>query len=97
MELSAVKNFVKRNISTLSAIQAEAALSERYYAGHNDIMDEKPRDGDDKTPLRNADNRVCSSFYPLLVDQKAAYAFTAAPLFDTGNAHRPKSRRRPGR
>lgn len=88
MELEYVKKFLREHIAYLSVITAEAATAERYYDVRNDILFYRKKDDDAqelKSQLRSADNRVCSSFYPLLVDQKAAYMFTYPPLFDTGN------------
>ena len=56
-----------------------------YYKVKNDIV-KKPRNRSETTKtLRNADNRIPSAFYPLLVDQKAAYITTNRILFDTGD------------
>ncbi len=65
----------------------KTAVAERYYRNNNDIL-YLPKDPDRteiENPLRSADNRVSRNFYGLLVNQKAAYMFTAPPLFDIGN------------
>ena len=64
--------------------------AERYYRNETDILinkisDERKEDADN--PLRNADNRIPRNFHGLIVNQKAAYMFTAPPLFDIGNEH----------
>lgn len=57
--------------------------AERYYRNENDIL-YKSRKSREVEPLRNADNRIPRNFHGLLVNQKAAYMFTAPPLFDVG-------------
>lgn len=39
---------------------------------------------DETSPLKRADERISSAFYPLLVNQKSSYAFTTPPTFDVG-------------
>lgn len=65
--------------------------AERYYEVNNDIkiLKPKPKDveearqmGESFNPMHQADNRIAYSFYPLLVDQKTAYMFTAPPIYD---------------
>ncbi len=57
--------------------------AERYYRNENDIL-RKSKKSREVEPLRNADNRIPRNFHGLLVNQKAAYMFTAPPLFDVG-------------
>ena len=86
MELSTVKDYIKRHSTYLGPVLAASAVARRYYECKNDILfDKKEQDDDPATALRNADNRVPASFFPLLVDQKAAYTFTYPPLFDVGS------------
>lgn len=68
--------------------------AERYYEVNNDIklLPTKPKDveearqkGESFNPMHQADNRIAYSFYPLLVDQKTAYMFTAPPIYDVKN------------
>lgn len=63
---------------------ASSKEAERYYRNENDIL-RKSRKSREVEPLRNADNRIPRNFHGLLVNQKAAYMFTAPPLFDVGN------------
>lgn len=42
-------------------------------------------EGEAVRPLRNADNRIPRNFHGLIVNQKAAYMFTAPPIFDVGS------------
>lgn len=60
-------------------------IAERYYNSKNDILNIPKKEDDNKNPLHNADNRISHNFHGLLVNQKAAYMFTSAPLFDVGN------------
>lgn len=87
MKIEQVKKFIRDNEAYLVPIILQAETANRYYDMKNDILNKKPKAEaqDKKTVLRNADNRVCSSWYPLLVDQKTAYMFTYPPLFDVGN------------
>lgn len=88
MELEQVKKFIKDNEAFLSPILLQAEVANRYYDSKNDILflkSEEKKKQDEKPVLRNADNRVCSSWYPLLVDQKNSYIFTYPPLFDVGS------------
>lgn len=85
MELEQVKKFLREHIAYLPTVIADADTANRYYQVQNDILFQKNDMDSEKPVFRNADNRVCSSFYPLLVDQKSAYIFTSPPLFDVGN------------
>lgn len=87
MEIESVKGFIKSHIPYLSPVMTDALTAKRYYECENDILlRKKDDDKKEKQVMRNADNRVCSSWYPLLVDQKTAYTFTYPPLFDVGNS-----------
>lgn len=86
MEIEQVKKIIKNNEAYLTPILAQAETANRYYDTRNDILlKKKDEEKDEKAVLRNADNRVCSSWYPLLIDQKNAYIFTYPPLFDVGS------------
>ena len=66
----------------------KAETAERYYRNKNDVLYKKrtcDEDDNGENPLRNADNRISTNFYGLLVNQKAGYMFTAPPLFDAGS------------
>lgn len=69
-----------------TAFIRQATIAEEYYRNENTAIlhkeDNKDKEGN---PMRNANNRIPRNFHGLLVDQKAAYAFTAPPLFDLGN------------
>lgn len=86
MDLETIKKVIKRYTTGHADFIVNAATAERYYRNKNDILKNKPRSEEDtENPLRNADNRIPRNFHGLLVNQKAAYMFTAPPLFDIGN------------
>ena len=91
MELEAAKKLIKEYMPGHSAFVLQADIGERYYQNKNDILfrnKNKEKDEDDsrnRSPLRNADNRVPHNFHGMLVNQKAAYMFTYPPLFDVGS------------
>ena len=85
MELEIAKQLIFKYEGLHAAFVNRAIVAGRYYIGDNDILhreSKEQRDEESPNPLRNADNRVPFNFYPLLVDQKASYLFTAPPLFD---------------
>lgn len=86
MDLETIKKVIKRHTTGHAEFITSAATAERYYRNKNDILKNKPKkqDEDTENPLRNADNRIPRNFHGLLVNQKAAYLFTAPPLFDIG-------------
>lgn len=87
MRIENVKKFIRDHVEYLVPVIENAETAKRYYDVKNDILLLKRKDDDEEKPiLRNADNRVCSAFYPLLIDQKTAYTFTYPPLFDAGNS-----------
>ena len=94
MELELVKKLIKKHTLGHANIISEMQTAERYYEVNNDIklLESKPKDieeakqkGESFNPMRQADNRIAYSFYPLLVDQKTAYMFTAPPIYDVKN------------
>ena len=84
MPIDVVKELIKSCSVGHRRFIRESKVAERYYENKNDILYgvRKNRDND---PLRNADNRIPRNFHGLLVNQKAAYMFSAPPLFDVGN------------
>lgn len=84
MPIDVVKELIKSSSLQHRRFIRESKVAERYYENKNDILygARKNRDND---PLRNADNRIPRNFHGLLVNQKAAYMFSAPPLFDIGN------------
>lgn len=86
MDLETVKKLIKKYTIGHDEVVAKALKAESYYRNKTDILlNDKKKCDEEESPLRNADNRVCSSFYSLLVNQKASYIFTSPPLFDVGN------------
>ncbi len=87
MDLETIKKVIKRYTTGHADFITNASTAERYYRGKNDILKNKSKaqDEDTENPLRNADNRIPRNFHGLLVNQKAAYMFTAPPLFDIGS------------
>lgn len=84
MELSVAIGLIKKYATGHNDFVMKSNIAERYYRNKTDIFYNKTKPDEDKN-IRNADNRVSSSFYSLLVNQKASYIFTAPPLFDVGN------------
>lgn len=91
MEIEKLIKLIKKHTLGHTEVVRQMEIGDRYYAVQNDILLDKPKPknldearmkGDTFNPLHQADNRIAYSFYPLLVDQKAAYMFTAPPLFD---------------
>ena len=89
MDIETMRQLIKKYEPGHAAFVTRADIAERYYRNETDILfrdkpkDEKKEEPDN--PLRNADNRIPRNFHGLIVNQKAAYAFTAPPLFDVGS------------
>lgn len=84
MELEVMKKLLKEHESEHSVFVRQALEGNRYYRNQPDILYEPAKKDDEGNPLRNADNRIPRNYHGLLVNQKAAYMFTAPPLFDVG-------------
>lgn len=91
MEIELIKKLIKKHTLCHAAVVSAMAEADRYYDVNNDILHEKRKpqnleeaqqQGDTFNPAHTADNRIAYSFYPLLVDQKTAYMFTAPPIYD---------------
>ena len=61
-------------------------IADRYYRNKSDIFYGDEKKDEEGHPLRNADNRIPRNFHGLIVNQKAAYAFTTPPTFDIGSS-----------
>ena len=61
-------------------------IADRYYRNQSDVLYGPKKEDNEGNPLRNADNRIPRNFHGLIVNQKAAYAFTTPPTFDVGNS-----------
>lgn len=86
MDIGVIKQLIKKYQPGHTAFVRKSVQARDYYENKTDILAKKPKDKkDEEKPLRNADNRIPFNFHGLLVNQKAAYMFTAPPLFDLGN------------
>lgn len=88
MEINVIKKLIKKHSVNHIDFMKKAEEAKRYYDNRNDILFKKKsydKENEEENPLRNADNRISTNFYGLLVNQKAGYMFTAPPLFDVGN------------
>lgn len=87
MEIEIIKKLIKKYTAGHTDFCLKADVADRYYRNKTDITIEetKKKEQKEKEPLRNADNRIPFNFHGLLVNQKAAYMFTAPPLFDLGS------------
>lgn len=84
MEIETIKKLIRDNAAQHEMDVRRAQTADRYYRKRNDILLKKPFDENGEHPMRNADNRIPSNFYGLLVNQKASYLFSDPPLFDVG-------------
>ena len=90
MELEVMKKLIQKYEPGHSDFVIHAMQAERYYKNETDVLvnpkkDLEKQEEDKKNPLRNADNRIPRNFHGLIVNQKAAYMFTAPPIFDIGD------------
>lgn len=91
MDIEAIKKLIKKYMPGHASFVLQAEIAGRYYQNDTDLLhepdrkDKKGKEQEGETPLRNADNRIPFNFHGLLVNQKAAYMFTAPPLFDLGS------------
>lgn len=85
MDIEIVKQVIKKYEPWHSEFVRKASEGERYFKNDSDILHLLAKEDDEGNALRNADNRIPRNFHGLLVNQKAAYAFTTPPTFDVGN------------
>ncbi len=91
MELEQAKKFIKKHIEGHVNFVARSREGWDYYRNSNSIKrntymdDMRKKAAQEINPLRNSDFRISHNWHQLLVNQKAAYLFTYAPGFDTGN------------
>lgn len=85
MDLEIAKQLLQKYTEGHASFIENADVAERYYKKKNDILFQEKPDKDLDDPLHQADNRIPSNFFKLLVNQKASYAFTVPPRFDVGN------------
>lgn len=84
MENTLTINQIKRIIRNDYDRRKQILTEKRYYNNDNDIRIKGIVPGD-IDPLRNADNRISDGFHGDITDEKIAYMFTYAVLFDLGN------------
>ena len=86
MDIEVIKKLIRKYQVGHSDFVAKAEVARRYYENETDILFPPLKEEREKKekPLRNADNRIPFNYHGMLVDQKAAYMFTAPPIFDLG-------------
>ena len=88
MEIEVLKKLIDKHLRGFPSRNARIRKGELYYENRNDILrrknpvEEKIKETDSNSALRNADNRVSIPWHSLLVDQKASYTMTIPPTFD---------------
>ena len=80
-----MKKLIKKYMPNHSEYVQKCEVAERYYKNETDVLFGDKKKDEEGNPMRSADNRIPRNFHGLIVNQKAAYAFTAPPLFDIGN------------
>lgn len=85
MDINTFKEMIKKYEPYHTAFVNDAMIGERYYGNASDIVFADKKEDAEGNSIRNADNRIPRNFHGLIVNQKAAYAFTVPPLFDIGN------------
>ena len=92
MDCKTAKAFLRTHLVGTAERMRRSETAKRYYLTQNDILFARPKGESDA--LRSADNRIPHSFYPLLVNQKAAYLFADPPVFTTGSENADRAVRR---
>ena len=89
MDLKTMQKLVTNAQTSRAEFIRDYEQNIRYYKNQNDITSRNH--GESKTTahgksdgLRQADNRISSNFYQVLVDQEAGYLTTVAPKIDVG-------------
>ncbi|MGI6361023.1 MAG: phage portal protein [Bacillota bacterium] len=90
LSLMEARKLINTCLDRHSPFVKQAKQARAYYLNHNDI---KRQSGPEEmakqlkleyNPLRSADYRISHNWHNLLVNQKAAYLFSWAPTFDSG-------------
>ena len=84
MDIEVIKKLLRARLEKHNEFVKQAEEAWRYYGCDNAINTYHYPGEDAGNPLRRADNRISHGFYPVLVNQEAAYLFTYPPTFDTG-------------
>lgn len=85
MDIEVIKKLLRARLEKHNEFVKQAEEAWRYYGCDNAIQTYHYPGEDAGNPLRRADNRISHGFYPVLVNQAAAYLFTYPPTFDAGN------------
>ncbi len=81
MDLETAQKLIEKYTARHAEYVRNAEIAERYYRNETDILfRKKSEQTEGRNPLRNADNRIPRNFHGLIVNQKAAYAFTIPPI-----------------
>ena len=84
MDIEVLKKLLRSRLEKHNAFVKAVNEAWEYYGCDNAINTYHYPGEDAGNPLRRADNRISHGFYPVLVNQEAAYLFTYPPTFDTG-------------
>ncbi|MGH2080063.1 phage portal protein [Aerococcus urinaeequi] len=95
MEIEVVKKVADIRSRDYLSRNSFIDVSKRYFRNRNDIKvlknplkDRYHQDNPTElNPIRNADNRISHPWHRLLVTQKASYAMSTPPTFDTKDEH----------
>ena len=85
-----IEKIIKDNLANHIQKLSEYDKARLYYKNQNDILRQKSPANlvEDKfkiDPFRNADNRISHNWFNILVNQKAGYLFSNAPVFDVSD------------
>lgn len=86
MDLVRMKELLSQYMPGHAIYMVKCDIADRYYRNQSDVLYGPKKEDEEGHPLRNADNRIPRNFHGLIVNQKAAYAFTTPPTFDVGNS-----------
>lgn len=86
MDLVRMKELLSQYMPGHAMYMVKCDIADRYYRNQSDVLYGPKKEDEEGHPLRNADNRIPRNFHGLIVNQKAAYAFTTPPTFDVGNS-----------
>ena len=86
MDLDRMKELLSEYMPGHAMYMVKCDIADRYYRNQSDVLYGPKKEDNEGNPLRNADNRIPRNFHGLIVNQKAAYAFTTPPTFDVGNS-----------
>lgn len=82
MEIATAIKLIEKHIAGHQDVIVNYETAKRYFKKQNDIMLQDKKEKNEERSIRNADNRIPSNFYKLLVNQESSYLYTAPPIFD---------------